>query len=304
MPLDEKAPVWNYAGKIYKKQVPCTRFIDELEAVDVKLVSSPNKDELYKLMKNVAFVSFGKDWDEFSIAEAQSFIEETVVKDGMLPLANEMNNFTFLIRGVTRIMTHGLVRTRVGVTYAQQSTGNSDMRHCDILVPRVLAKPKYGRQLESYIKWCIDSKIRYSKFIDAGISPQDARMVLPSTNSNMIYVSFNLASLIGFYGKRSDTTEEYLQGNEICRQIKKIFDEKYPELSILLKSNCGRSCAHTKNSPLVNGVYYPSKEDDVFHWNSKSFLMQGTRDEMCWHLEPVKIRYFNAKKEVDVIMFK
>ena len=65
MPLDEKAPVWNYAGNIYKKQVPCTRFIDELEAVDVKLVSSPNKDELYKLMKNVAFVSFGKDWDEF-----------------------------------------------------------------------------------------------------------------------------------------------------------------------------------------------------------------------------------------------
>jgi thymidylate synthase (FAD) len=287
---NDNVVAWEYQGGIHQNEVPFTKFIDEISAIKVSLVSSPEKAQLYSLFKNVANVSWDKPWVDYSYESCVEFLT-TLISGGMLPLALEMNNFTFLIENVTRITTHAIVRGRVGMTYAQQSTGNADQRHADILIPRSMSIQN-SRILESYIHYACASKIEYGFAVDQGMSVQEARIFLPSTNSNKIYLSVNLASLMNFYGKRSDRTEEYMQGNEICRQIKEIFNQKYPELSPVLRSTCGKSCAHAKNSPFVNGVYLPSKADDVFDWNIKSFLYPHTRDEMCWNETPLETQYY------------
>ena len=303
MPEDKNAPIWKNLMKeqMYYNQTPRTKFVDEIKAVKVTLVSSPIKEDLYKLFKNVARISFNKSWQEMTYAESVEFLK-FVLSGGLLPLALEMNNFTFLCEGLTRISTHAVVRGRIGVTYAQQSTGNSDQRHADILIPRSMSTQNKSL-LESYLSWGADSKIKYAAAVDKGMSVQEARVFLPSTNSNKMYVSFNLASLMNFYRKRADTTEEYLQLNEVCAQIKKIFDIKYPELSPILKRACGQSCVHMKNSPLVNGVYPPTPADDVFPWNKESFVYDKTRDQMCWNDTPVITRYFIGRTLVDKMTF-
>ncbi len=296
MPANLNSPVWEQLCQIYSKQVPLTKFMDEISALKVTLVSSPNKESLYRLFKNVANVSFDKNWEDFEWDEGVEFLDK-VITGGMLPLGLEMNNFTFLVENVTRITTHALVRGRVGMTYSQQSTGNSDQRHCDILLPRSLSTQN-KKLLASTIQWTLAAKAQYSNAVDSGMSVQEARYFLPTSNANKIYLSMNLASMMNFFSKRSDRTEEYLQGNEICRQIKEIFNEKFSELSPILKSTCGKSCAHSKNSPFVNGVYFPSKEDDVFNWNPESFLYKATRDDMCWNETPLEEKYFLGIKEI------
>lgn len=287
---NDNVPAWEYQGGIHQLEVPFTKFIDEISALKVSLVSSPEKEQLYSLFKNVANVSWDKPWINYSYESCVEFLT-TLIGGGMLPLALEMNNFTFLIENVTRITTHAIVRGRVGITYAQQSTGNADQRHADVLIPRSMSQQN-ASILKDYLWWSCDSKVKYANAVDKGMSVQEARIFLPSTNSNKIYVSFNLASLMNFFGKRSDRTEEYMQGNVICQQIKEIFNDKYSELSPILRSTCGKSCAHAKNSPFVNGVYLPSTADDVFEWNIKSFLYPHTRDELCWNEIPVNTVYY------------
>jgi len=298
MPANPNLPKWDYLGTLHKGEPPATKIMDEISALKVTLVSKPDDYQLYKLFRNVADVSWDKPWDEdMSYENAVEFLS-TLIGGGMLPLGLEMNNFTFLIENVTRITTHALVRGRVGMTYAQQSTGNADQRHCDILIPRSFStqndKLKYN--FTQFVKL---SKMYYSDAVDKGMSVQEARCFLPTANANKLYISMNLASLMNFFGKRSDRTEEYMQGNEVCRQIKAIFDKNYPELSPVLRSTCGKSCAHSKNSPFVNGVYLPSTQDDVFDWNPKSFLYQQTRDEMCWNETPNPNIYIVGDRYVD-----
>jgi len=297
MPENNNVGKWEVLSTLHKNEIPVTMFVDEISAIKTTLVSSPDKEDLYRLFKNVANVSWDIGWNsKMSSQESREFLS-TLMKGGMLPLALEMNNFTFLIENITRLTTHAIVRSRVGVTYAQQSTGNSDQRHCDVLVPRSMSTQN-SSLLRDYIEWSLLSKEKYAKSIDNGMSVQESRIFLPSTNANKMYVSFNLMSLMSFYSKRSDRTEEYMQGNEVCRQIKNIFDNKFEELSPILKSGCGKSCAHSKNSPYVNGVYLPSKEDDVFEWNKKSFLYENTRDQMCWNENPCETTFYIGTKKV------
>lgn len=297
MPKNINASKLENLSKIYKNEIPKTRFVDEISAVKVTLVAGPTKYDLYKLFTNVTFASWGKPWNSDITQEEIISQLNKILKDGALLNSFEMNNFVFLIEGVTRITTHALVRHRIGVSVFQQSTAITDMRHCDILVPRSMSLQN-SHILEDYIQWCLDAKMKYSKAVDSGMSVQEARIFLPSTNANMIYMSFNLASLLNFYAKRTDESEEYLQANEICRQIKKIFDEKYPEISHILQSSCGKTCLHSKNSMFANSIYVPSEKDDIFDWNPESFLYPKTRNEMCWNDIPVKTRYFIGKKEV------
>jgi thymidylate synthase (FAD) len=295
MPEDKTARIYDNPGRLYTKELPKTRFLDEIKHLKVTLVAKPDKNKLYSLFKNVAFGSWGKEWQDFTPEESAAFLK-SLMSEGTLPLALEMCNFTFLIENVTRLTTHAIVRGRVGVTYCQQSTGNADQRHCDIMVPRSMSmNTQVARNFTDY---CLRAKDYYAHAVDNGASVQEARAFLPVANANLIYVSFNLMSLMNFYSKRSDESEEYMQGNEICRQIKEIFDSKFPELSPILKSGCGRSCAHCKDSVYVNSVYVPSPADDKFNWNPQSFLYAKTRNEMCWNETPVATSFYVGYAQV------
>ena len=74
MPQDNTVAQWEYLGQIYQDSKPATKFVDEISAIKVTLVSSPEKDALYNLFKNVAYVSWDKDWKDFSYEESVEFL--------------------------------------------------------------------------------------------------------------------------------------------------------------------------------------------------------------------------------------
>lgn len=101
----------------------------------------------------------------------------------------EFVNYTFRISEVSRAFTHQFVRTRTG-RYAQESMRTVDARANGWLVPEGLG-PSEG----SYNSAMEQAFAEYADLIDSGISPQDARNVLPTGALTSIIAQFSLRTL-------------------------------------------------------------------------------------------------------------
>ncbi len=104
--------------------------------------------------------------------------------------------FTFAISGVSRALTHQLVRHRIA-SYSQQSQRyvEQEMRY---VVPPSIAKG-FEKEYEEMMKkiWNF-----YEKLKENGVPIEDARYVLPNAAHTKIIVSMNARSLLNFFELR------------------------------------------------------------------------------------------------------
>lgn len=108
-------------------------------------------------------------------------------------------SFTFGIEGVSRALTHQLVRHRIG-SFSQQS-----QRYVDggkfgyVIPPSIEAKPEMKEKFTAFMQQCEDF---YQELADAGIEKEDARFVLPNACDTKIIVTMNVRSLYNFFQHR------------------------------------------------------------------------------------------------------
>lgn len=108
--------------------------------------------------------------------------------------------FTFAIEGVSRVLTHQLVRHRIA-SYSQQSQRYVKEHNFEtILPPTIAAKPgakaKFDRAMQ-------DLQILYNDLTDNyQIPAEDARYVLPNAAETKIMCTFNVRSLYNFFSLR------------------------------------------------------------------------------------------------------
>jgi len=108
-------------------------------------------------------------------------------------------SFTFAVEGVSRVLTHELVRHRIA-SYSQQSQRYISGTNFGYVVPPSIARKKetlerYKRAME------IDMELfEYLKKME--IPNEDARFVLPNATDVKIVVSMNARSLFNFLKKR------------------------------------------------------------------------------------------------------
>lgn len=96
----------------------------------------------------------------------------------------EFVDYTFELTGVTRALTHQLVRTR-NASYAQESQRTVDVRDAEIIGP-------------NHIKFDLATNLvrnTYAKMVDDGIPVQEARAILPTGTTTSIIAKFNLRTL-------------------------------------------------------------------------------------------------------------
>lgn len=107
--------------------------------------------------------------------------------------------FTFGIEGVSRALTHQLVRHRIG-SFSQQS-----QRYVDggkfgyVIPPSIEAKPEMKEKFTAFMQQCEDF---YRELADAGIEKEDARFVLPNACDTKIICTFNVRSLHNIFQHR------------------------------------------------------------------------------------------------------
>lgn len=140
-----------------------------------------------------------------SIEEQEEFITNLVKSGHVSPL--EHVSFTFAIEGVSRALTHQLVRHRIA-SYSQQSQRYVSGKNFSYITPPSIANnPK---ALERYTKLMETIQESYAELLEifeedgvkAKESREDVRFILPQATETRIVATMNCRSLLNFFEHR------------------------------------------------------------------------------------------------------
>lgn len=159
-------------------------------------------------------------------------------------------SFTFAIEGVSRSLTHQLVRHRIA-SYSQQSQRYVKLEQFEYIIPPAIAKDDRAKQIfersmeegqKAYDELVIILK---DKYISEGSSIlnsekkaiEDARYVFPNACETKIIITMNARSLMNFFRHRCCNRAQWeirALADEMLKQVKAI--------SPTLFKYCGPSC--------------------------------------------------------------
>jgi thymidylate synthase (FAD) len=144
--------------------------------------------------------------------------------------------FTFGISGVSRTLSHQLVRHRAGVAFDQQSQRYVKFKGASTMLPATIADGDEG--LRSRFEEHVDDALGlYGDLVEAGIPGEDARFVFPNATRTNLVMTTNLRALIHMSGLRLCTMAQW----EIRRLFQLIRHEVFavsPFLGSFLAPKC------------------------------------------------------------------
>ena len=158
----------------------------------------------------------------------------------------EHASFTFFISGVSRALSHQLVRHRIGVSYSQQS-----QRYCAfedgfnyVIPPSISKDPELLGKFRELMTQINDT---YQYFLGKEVPAEDARMVLPNACTTNLTVTINLRALMHFCEERMCTCAQG-EIRQMARSMAKLITDKIPELKEYLREKCYRLGYCNENS--------------------------------------------------------
>ena len=162
----------------------------------------------------------------------------------------EFCDFTFHIEGISRALSHQLVRHRMA-SYAQRS-----QRYCveddfDYVIPHSIKNNPDALKMYTNIMESL-AEGYHALNSNLGIPAEDARMILPNACETQIEVKMNLRALMNFMNERLCTCAQW-EIRELARLMKQAIIEQVPELEPYLVPKCERYgkefgfCTETKH---------------------------------------------------------
>jgi thymidylate synthase (FAD) len=145
--------------------------------------------------------------------------------------------FTFGISGVSRALSHQLVRHRAGVAFDQQSQRYVTYKKAATMEPQTIAELDDEALREKYEDQVAGSMELYGELVAAGIPGEDARFVFPNATRTNLVMTTNLRALIHMSGLRLCTMAQW----EIRRLFQLIRHEIFsvsPFLGSFLAPKC------------------------------------------------------------------
>jgi thymidylate synthase (FAD) len=144
--------------------------------------------------------------------------------------------FTFGISGVSRTLSHQLVRHRAGVAFDQQSQRYVNFKAAATMLPGTIADadPELRAAYETQVDGALGL---YATLVEAGIPGEDARFAFPNATRTNLVMTTNLRALIHMSGLRLCTMAQW----EIRRLFQLIRHEIFtvsPFLGSFLAPKC------------------------------------------------------------------
>jgi thymidylate synthase (FAD) len=143
--------------------------------------------------------------------------------------------FTFGISGVSRTLSHQLVRHRAGVAFDQQSQRYVKFKGAATMLPATIEDdPELRRRYEEQVDGALGL---YGEMLAAGVPGEDARFVFPNATRTNLVMTANLRALIHMSGLRLCTMAQW----EIRRLFQLIRHEIFgisPFLGSFLAPKC------------------------------------------------------------------
>ena len=146
--------------------------------------------------------------------------------------------FTFSIEGVSRSLTHQLVRHRVA-SFSQQSQRYVSMDKPTYVIPKTVeADPELKKEFERTMSEIWAS---YNRLVEK-IPPEDARYVLPNACTTNITITMNARELIHFFSLRCCNRAQWeIRGmaDEMLRRCKEVYPVLFKGAGPEGKLTCG-----------------------------------------------------------------
>ena len=143
-------------------------------------------------------------------------------------------SFTFAIEGVSRVLTHQLVRHRIA-SYSQQSQRYVKEHDFERIVPPSIARDPAVKA--RFDELCNAIQGFYNDMTEAGIPAEDARYILPNATETKIVVTMNARSLLHFFELRCCSRAQW----EI-RELANRMLEEVRQVAPVLFAKAGPTC--------------------------------------------------------------
>lgn len=155
----------------------------------------------------------------------------------------EHGSLTFHVSGVSRALTHQLVRHRIA-SYGQQSQRYVKFDDLEVIVPDSIKNHENKRVHEEYEKLVKQIEKFYLFATKHGIPAEDARYALPNATTSAITFSMNFRSLLNFFSLRCCNRAQW-EIREMANQMLTLCQNYYP----VIFSDAGAKCIRLGHCP-------------------------------------------------------
>ena len=149
----------------------------------------------------------------------------------------EHASYTFAVDGVSRALTHQLVRHRIA-SFNQQSQRYVKFKDgVDVVTPDTIASdPERKALFDDAIAAAVSA---YEKLLDAGVPAEDARYLLPNAAESKIVITMNVRELLHFFELRCCNRAQW----EIREMAWKMLELARPTAPYIF-ADAGAPCIH------------------------------------------------------------
>ena len=148
----------------------------------------------------------------------------------------EFCDFTFHVSGISRALSHQLVRHRIA-SYAQRS-----QRYCSEDGFKYVTPKSIENNMDALVVYKAimrDLEYKYKQLQELGIPNEDARMILPNACETVIEVKMNLRTLMNFMNERLCTCAQW-EIRQLAQEMRRLVLEVIPQLEPYLVPKCER----------------------------------------------------------------
>jgi thymidylate synthase (FAD) len=167
----------------------------------------------------------------------------TIMRSGHFS-ALEHASYTFAVDGVSRALTHQLVRHRVA-SYNQQSQRYvTYSNEPEVVLPQTIADDPEA--LTAFNTAVDVAWASYAQLVEAGIPAEDARYVLPNACVSKIVVTMNIRELLHFFEVRCCHRAQW-EIQELAHRMLDLVEPTAPYVFMDAGASCRRgSCTEGK----------------------------------------------------------
>jgi thymidylate synthase (FAD) len=166
----------------------------------VKLIShTPDPERMVAMSARLCYSPIGAEElvENMSNTQVEKLVGKIVEMEHLSTL--EHVSFTFAIEGVSRVLTHQLVRHRIA-SYSQQSQRYVSEHDFEYIMPPAVAGNEAAKEKFEQLMDTIQST--YTELIELGVHKEDARYCLANAAETKIVVTMNARTLLHFFQLR------------------------------------------------------------------------------------------------------
>ena len=175
--------------------------------MNIKLISfTPEAERKVAMAARLCYSPIGAAELEEKMSDVQvKNLVEKILSMGHFSTL-EHASFTFAVEGVSRVLTHQLVRHRIA-SYSQQSQRYVKEHDFEFVVPPSVAANPEAR--ERFTELMEEIRAVYGELTAMGVHQEDARYCLSNATETKILVTMNARALFNFFELRCCTRAQW-----------------------------------------------------------------------------------------------